>query len=497
MSTGLPTSDVINVQVTLDPTAAQERNFGNGLFVGDSDVIDTVERLRVYTTLGQVAADFGNQAPEYLASQLYFGQNPQPEECYIGRWASTAVHGVLRGAILSPTQKAVGNFNNINNGSLSVVIDSTPHNITGLDFTAQVNLNGIAQVLDSALTGFGNVSWDANNSRFLLESATAGSLSSVQFATLAGSGTDMSAAFGFSQAAGGYTVGGINAETILTALQLFANRSTDWYNAQVAANANPGTNDYLALASFIEGASPTRTLGITTQDPSSLDPSITTDLGSQLQALGVNRTFIQYSSNTPYAAASFFGRAATVDFEGDATTITMAFKQEPLVVAELLTESQKQALVGKNINAFLKYNNNTSILMPGIMCGGQWFDAVHGTDWLQNEMQTDVWNLFLTTNTKIPQTDDGMNSILTTLSGSCQKGVNNGLLFPGGQWNGPPITPILKTGDTLAKGYVAYAPPVNTQTPAQRGTRITPPIQIAVKLAGAFHGANILVSVDQ
>ncbi|WP_163468262.1 DUF3383 family protein, partial [Klebsiella michiganensis] len=74
-----------------------------------------------------------------------------------------------------------------------------------------------------------------------------------------------------------------------------------------------------------------------------LDITNTTELASQLKALGLSKTFVQFSRNSPYAATSLFGRAATVDFQGSNTTITLAYKQEPGVVAESLSESQFQA----------------------------------------------------------------------------------------------------------------------------------------------------------
>ena len=68
MSTqGLDVSRIVNVNVTLTPQGASVRNFGLLLVVGDSNVIDGVERIRSYTDIAAVATDFGTSAPEYLA----------------------------------------------------------------------------------------------------------------------------------------------------------------------------------------------------------------------------------------------------------------------------------------------------------------------------------------------------------------------------------------------------------------------------------------------
>jgi hypothetical protein len=499
MSLGLPVSDVVNVQVLLSPQAAAERNFGNLLVLGDSDIIDTVERIRLYTSSTQVAADFGINAPEYQAAVVYFAQSPQPAELYIARWASVATHGLLRGAIRSPAQQLVSNFTGINNGSLAMTVDGALHTVTNLDLTAQTNLNGVAAVVDQALTGVANVTWDANNDRFLVESQSSGSLSAVSFATAPGSGTNLGPLLGLNQVVnnGAYSVSGITAEQLADVVAKMADKSTDWYGLAIAATAIPDDDDFVAVASFIESAAPSRVFAVTIQDPSATDSSITNDLASALVAGNYRRTYWQYSSQSPVAAVSALGRAFTVDFGGTDTVITLAFKQEPTVPAEAITESQKAALFGKRGNAFLKFNNNTTILLQGMMASGDWFDAVHGTDWLQDAVQTAVYNLFLTVGTKIAQTDAGLNKILAVVSQELQQGVTNGLLYPGGVWTGPGIGTVLSTGDTLPKGYLVFAPQVATQNAAQRASRKAPLIQAAVKLSGAFHYADILISVNQ
>ncbi|EOV4147137.1 DUF3383 family protein, partial [Yersinia enterocolitica] len=74
------------------------------------------------------------------------------------------------------------------------------------------------------------------------------------------------------------------------------------------------------------------------------------------------RTLVQYSSASPYAAASIFGRAFTVNFNGNNTTITLKFKQQPGITAESLEQSQANALKAKNCNVFVNYDNDTAII---------------------------------------------------------------------------------------------------------------------------------------
>jgi hypothetical protein len=495
MSTlGLPVSDIVNVQVVLSPTAAQERNFGSLLVVGDSDVVDSVERLRLFTSLDAVAAEFGTSAPEYFAAALYFGQTPQPSIFYAGKWIRVDEAGQLKGGILSSAQQTLTNFTAVVDGALDITIDGVEQNVIGLNFSAALNLSGVAAILDAGISG-ASVSWDAVNSRFTVTSATTGIASSVSFASAPDLGTDVSTLFRLKSTDEGYLIAGADAETLVDAVQAIANISADWYGLYVASSVIPTTNEYLAVAAFIEGSGLSRIFGITSNATAILDSAQTTDIASQLKALGYKRTFIQYSSKSAYASASIFGRAFTVNFDGSNTTLTIKFKQEPGVSAETITASQAATLRDKNCNVFVKYNNDTNIIQEGVMVNGFFFDEVHGTDWLQNAVQTAVYNLLYTSPTKIPQTDAGINVITTTIAQVLTQAVVNGLVAPG-QWNAPGFG-ALNQFDTLETGYYIYAPPVASQLQADREARKAPVIQVAIKLAGAVHFVDIIINVNR
>src|SRR2546430_237308 len=107
MTVGLPISKLIAVAVSLATPAAQAINFNSLLIVGDSNVINTKDRLRLYTSLTSIATDFGASSPEFLAAKDYLSQAPQPTTVYIGRWAKTSTHGLILGGPLSAAQQAM------------------------------------------------------------------------------------------------------------------------------------------------------------------------------------------------------------------------------------------------------------------------------------------------------------------------------------------------------------------------------------------------------
>ncbi|EEN7283502.1 DUF3383 domain-containing protein [Salmonella enterica subsp. salamae] len=281
-------------------------------------------------------------------------------------------------------------------------------------------------------------------------------------------------------------------ETLLQAVNAVLNY-TNWYGLAVADDEDIDDADWLSVAAAIEASSLSRILAITTADPASIDATSTTDLAYKLKAAKYGRTFVQYSTSSKYAALSAFGRAFTVNFNGSNTTITLKFKQEPGITYETLTTNQAAALDARNCNVFVYYQNDTAILQQGVMSSGDFFDERHGLDWLQNYVQTNLYNLLYTSTTKVPQTDAGVTRLLSNVEQSMDQSVTNGLVAAG-VWNGGPIGQ-LDSGDTLTKGYYVYAQPLSEQAQADREARKAPVIQVACKLAGAVHFADVQINV--
>lgn len=281
-------------------------------------------------------------------------------------------------------------------------------------------------------------------------------------------------------------------ETLLQAVNASL-QYTNWYGLAIADSADLVEADVISVAAAIEASSLSRILAVTTDDVNVLVAGNTDNIGYKLKAAGYGRTFWQYSSSSKYAAISAFGRAFTVNFTGNNTTITLKFKTEPGVTYETLTTTQAAAIDSINGNVYVYYANDTAIIQQGVMANGDFFDERHGLDWLQNYVQTNLYNLLYTSATKIPQTDAGVTRLMTNVEASLDQAVNNGLVAPG-VWNCGPIGQI-ESGDTLTKGYYVYADSVDNQAQSDREARKSPVIQAALKLAGAIHYGDVQINV--
>ncbi|ELF1048968.1 DUF3383 family protein [Enterobacter asburiae] len=381
MAKGLPLNRVTNVTVTLSARAAQGRNFGSMLILGNSTVIPITERLRLYSDPADIGDDFGVDSEEYKAAVVWFSQSPRPTQLYVGRWVDS-----LTSAESGPT------------------------------------------------------------------------------------------------------------ETLLQAVNALLDYNS-WYGLHLAVPVAdyPDDADLISVSAAIESATVSRILAITSSEADILSSAVETDLATKLKAAKYSRTYIQYSSTSPYAALSAFGRAFTVNFTGSNTTITLKFKQLPGITYETIGTSQANALEAKNCNAYVYYENDTAILEQGVMCNGDFFDERHGLDWLQNAVQTADYNTLYTSTTKIPQTDAGTTTRIANIEKVLDVADKNGLFAPG-IWTGGPMGQ-LGTGDTLTKGYYTWADTVDNQLQTDREARKGVPIQVAAKLAGAVHYGDVAITV--
>jgi hypothetical protein len=438
MATALSVNRIVNVSVFLSPTSVPRRNFGVLCVAGDSNVITGQERIRYYTSVDTVADDFGMDSPEYQAAELYFSQKPKPKIMAVGRWIQSATPGMLRGesAVTDPdTWKAIAD------GAMDIEVDGVAASLSGLDFSGITNMNGVASIIGAALSGAGqsgaSCAWDG--SRFVISTTATGTAAFMGYASAPDSGTDISAMAGLTESLAYTPIPGFDAETPAECAAELADVSSEWYGLMFATTAAISDAEHEDVAAFVEASTKSRVYGVTITDPRAKSATFTGDLGSRLKALAYDRTLPIYSG-VPHAVASLFGRAFTVNFNGSKTTITLKFKQLPGVTAETLRESEAKALEGKNV-----------IVEEGVVSSGAFFDEIHGLDWLQNAIQTNVWNLLYKSKTKVPQTEEGVNRIIARVASVMKQGTTNGLIAPG-VWNSDGFGQ-LREGDYLEDGY--------------------------------------------
>lgn len=496
MPVSLSIDRLVRVSVDLSPLAAQRRNFGVLCIAGNtSSTITNAERLRFYTDMTGVGADFTVGTPEYTAAGLYFSQTPKPQTVAVGKWLTAPYAAVLQSGALTTAEQLLSAWTGITTGAMSMTINGTTTNVANMNFSTATSFSGSAPSVVSILDSyFANFTVTFVNNCFVFTSVTTGVASTISYATWLGTGIDIATkAKATSSLASARSDGG-EAETPAQCATALMNASGAWYGLTFASLTSITDAQHLAVSAVIQPATPSRVYGATSSSAAIIDSASTTDLASSMKAAGYTRTMLQYSFN-PYAICSLMGKAFSVNYNANKSTINLMWKTEPGVTAEGLTETQAQTLKSKRCNVFAKYNNDTAIVQYGMMCAESWIDEITGLDWFRDALQNAEWNLLYQSKTKIPQTDAGQHMLVNVAASVCDEAVFNGLVAPG-QWNADGFGQ-LSMGDYLPKGYYIYTAPMAAQPQANREARVAPPITIALKLAGAINEMDILVNVNR
>lgn len=245
-----------------------------------------------------------------------------------------------------------------------------------------------------------------------------------------------------------------------------------WYCLILAA---PTDADILALAPQIEGQ---KKILLSSSATAAIATSATDDLGSTLKARGLNRTGLLFTQNPNGIAEAAWVGGQLPQTPG---SNNWAYKTLPGATADTLTSNQLAALYGtpiagvpgKNVNAYTMVAG-TPITFPGMMASGQYIDITIGLDWLQANLQTEIYALLAATQ-KVPYTDAGAAMLMSVVRGVLAQAEANGLIDGADAQN--PITVTCASVDSVSR--------------SQRAARIAPTIKFACRLQGAFSSVSV------
>lgn len=473
MSLGL--DEVVVVDIAVAPTPLGLASFGKLLFLSDEvNEFTTTERIREYTSMKAVEEDF--KTGEVLkAAQAYYGQTPKPRFFMVGNMSKEQTKATLTGKNIDSVEL----LKTISAGGFTINADGRDVVVSGVDLSSVVSVADVVTALAIGVQGESPITFT--------ESLGAIQISGKQFGGKVFAATSdvqgLAAALGFTEDEATIE----NGKTIETPAQALAACSdvNDTFYGVVLHRKFRDTQASIGVAEWVQARA--KVFFNTTNDFRVLMMTETKDICSQLALKSMGRTLSSYSHKTEeYPSCSVAGRAFTVNFEGTNTTITLNLKAMPSITAVKLTSSQKAAMVKKNCNAFTIFGG-VNVFSDSRMQDAGWFDTVHGCDWLQNRIQTDVFNLMRGTTTKIPYTDAGVGMVVQRVEMGLRQGVRNGLLAPG----------FDNEGNYHGHGYTITTVPVGEVSPSDKGNRIYKGITFKAIGAGALHNVQISGSFNE
>lgn len=251
----------------------------------------------------------------------------------------------------------------------------------------------------------------------------------------------------------------------------------------------------------------THGLPVTLSAAAIVDPQDDTDLASVLKSKGNRHVFGGYvpqsivTGDASQAYAEVQLAAAFHKFRPDGlrTAITGEYQVLPGVTGADLSPTAYNALKAKNMAFFTQVelqgsvDNSRVINSKSMSSYGEFMDDVVNLDVLRNYLQVDGYNYIANAGTKRALTHQGYAGLLDTLSATCKRFYDNGVL---GQ--STYVDPLTGEEQVAKYGFVLLSRPedVFSLSAAQRRARQYPNTRILAILARAGHIAEITVNVE-
>jgi hypothetical protein len=431
-------SNHVTIAITQDSVGIPRAGFGIPLIASHSAA--WVERVRTYTDLAGVAADFAvTTSPEYLAAQAMFSQNPKPEKIKIGRFS------------LVPTQKYVITPTAVNDKVYSVTCAGEGVTTETVTYTADATatvaeitlglttaINGVTGKNFTAVDGttFVTITGDAAGDWFSLEVDDPDNMKIEQTHADPGIATDLAAV---------------------------ALEDNDWYALCTLFNSNAMV---LAADAWIQTQKKIYVFDVNESD------AITTAVGNSdtlddIATLNRTRTAgVYHPSPVSMNAASWLGRCLPLD----PGSITWKWKTLSGVPSVTLTATHRTNLVAREAN-FYEEVASVDIMSEGKTADGDYIDVQRSLDWLEDDMSKGVFGVLANAN-KIPYTDPGVAAIQAEMEASLQRATDRGIL-------------------SADPAFVVTVPKVADVSAANKTARLLPDMKFSGTLAGAIHKVNI------
>ena len=481
----VPLSYTINVSLSALPQGLADFNT-NSIAIFSNEAANFSENYRAYLSPSAVGDDFGTSSLTYKMAKALFTPVPNFRTgggvLYVFPFSGT---NATAGSF-STSDIDITNFKSLQDGSLSITIDGNNNLVSGLNFKAVDTVADIVTVLKGKNL---DVDITLSGSKIVFTSRTVGTASSVVINTISNVNlVDISSA-SYLDVTNGTTVAGTDATGETLADVVEAGLQQIYFGGVLSTQY---TEDTVTLAN----ATAIQSLDcIYYNDLRSM--ADIANLGASIKAAGLGKTrTLAYTDDAKVAIATYASVANAINFSGSNTMNTMNLK--PLVGVVGDAGLSDTFLLSAQTNGVDVYGNTGGISAIYSNDNNGYTDDIKGQLWLKKALEVAGFNYLRQTNTKIPQTEEGMTGLRNAYAQVCEQGIRNGFIAPG-TWNGAiPFGDPEKFAEAIEqKGYYIYSIPVAQQSQTDREARKAPVVQIAIKCAGALHFSDVIVTIQR
>ncbi|MCK4782529.1 MAG: DUF3383 family protein [Desulfobacteraceae bacterium] len=502
--TEVPLSRIINVSLLTTPSGLANFNVNSiGLLTDEAPSPAFADDFKIYYSPDGVATDFGSTSETYDQAVAIFSQSPNilTGGGYLVIFPLEILGADSAGTMLTLAPGTLADFKAVTSGGFDISIDSAAQNILTLDFSGAADFDAVATIIQAALNSavVGTLCvYDAtaNDSEggFLITSPTTGVASKISKLTSPATGTDISGV-DYMNGAGNVRIidgqaTGVT-EDLVTAI--IRTKALQYYFG-ILATTEPSVTDSFNLATYVQ-----------TQDmllflPRDNTAEILTIFKLIQEATLTHTRCLLYTTGAEEArkmGGAYDSRLFGINFTGSNTMATMNLKTLAGITPDTGAVSEdintKAKLYGFDI--YVSIAGDSAVLSYG---ANSYSDEIYGQLWFKLGIQVAGFNYLKTTNTKIPQTEPGMDGLKGSYANVCEQGITNGYIAAGLEWTSPTTfgNPDDLRRNIRDKGYYIYSQPIAQQSVADRAARKAPLVQIAIKQAGAIHKSDVIVQVN-
>jgi hypothetical protein len=481
----VPLAYTINVSLTATPSGLADFNT-NSIAIFSNEAAGFSEPYKAYLTPAGAEADFGSDSVTAKMANALFTPVPnfRTGGGYLYIFPFSGVNATSGSLTTTSLTTNVENFKVITDGALKLTIDGTVTQLTGLNFTSILTVDDIATIIRNQ-----NIDADisVSNGQITFTSRQFGTASGITISS-SSTGTDI-AGSSYLNSTGATTTAGTNAsgETLADAVSAALEQV---YFGGILSTQNTEDAVTLANATAIQALDCVYFNDLKSmKDIASLGASIKT------AGLGKTRT-LAYTGDSKAAVATYASIASSINFSGSNTMNTMNLKTLTGLAGD--GNLSDTYVLAANTNGVDIYGNTGGLSVVYSNDNNGYTDDIKGSLWFKKALEVAGFNYLRQTNTKIPQTEQGMTGLKNAYAQICEKGIRNGFIAPG-TWNSaiPFGDPEDFQRNMQEKGYYIYSIPVALQSQPDREARKAPLVQIAIKLSGAFHGSDVIVVIER
>ena len=480
----IPSSELVNIVPRVLSGTGKDLNF-NGLILTESKILSSNTIFNFGSAL-EVAETFGQQSDEYVMAVHYFNgfnnSDVKPSNLMYYRVCLEDTAPFIRGSEIGDPSDALTKLKAIGDGSLVMTLGES-QSATGINLSSCNSLSDVASTIQEKLQalstgGFTSctVEYSSLLNAFTITAGTKGADVAISYATgnIADALNLVEGQAILSKGVTAVTKGSKYADALDHVVKISQNfvtfsTVTKQTEEEVIGLAQWANTQFNAGNQF---------LYIYHDDNVNLKDSSKSDtIADKLKALNLNGVAGVYGA--PKYGAFVMGACASIAWEKANSTITLAFKSQSGLGANVEDRADARALDDKLMNYVGNYasrNDNFILFQKGAMFGvWSWIDTYLNSTWLNNALQVQILAGFESAK-RVPFNDRGYALVRAWCRDVINRAINNGVIDKGVSLSETQKTQImLEVGEDISSelysnGYYLKVIDATAQTRQQRSS---------------------------